>query len=74
MEEGKEDEEEEEDKVESIFEKEAEVSEHEGLLNRMDEKTDEERLRYHKNFLGQWEMVKQLENELGLHGKYIICK
>ena len=50
------------------------VAEHEGLLDKMDEKTVEERLRDHKNFLGQWEMVKQLENELGLHGKYIICK
>ena len=44
------------------------AEEDEGLLNKMDEKekTDEERLSDHKNFLGQWEMVKQFG--LGLQG------
>ena len=61
---------EEENEVEiEIPEKEIAENE-EGLLNKM--KTDEERLSDHKNFLGQWEMMKQFG--LGLHGSYIFCK
>ena len=33
-----------------------------------------ERLRDHKNFLGQFEMVKRLEKELGLDGLFSILK
>ena len=46
-----------------------EIADHDkGLENKMDEKekTDEERLSDHKNFLGQWEMVKQFG--VGLQG------
>ena len=50
---------------------EKEIAENEeGLLNKM--KTDEERLSDHKNFLGQWEMMKNFG--LGLHGSYTFCK
>ena len=67
-----------EDEREDALEKENEIEIHEkeigehegGLLNKM--KTDEERLSDHKNFLGQWEMMKQFG--LGLHGSYIFCK
>ena len=53
------------------MEEEKEIAEHEGgLLNQIT--TDEERLRDHKNFLRQWEMVKQFGH--GPQGQYVyIC-
>ena len=62
----------------------------ENMLSQLDEKQDStgqrksekkeneasasERLRDHKDFLGQFEMVKRLEKELGLDGLFSILK
>ena len=45
-----------------------------GSQKKENEASASERLRDHKDFLGQFEMVKRLEKELGLDGLFSILK